>query len=105
MDWIKVTPETMPPDMERLIVTMIIDGEKMTIGNVRYRGECWEIEEFLIHKWLYIKPELITHWMLMPAPAEDELHDNILTPHLIDITTSRDLDVGHCLGGSIKCIC
>lgn len=71
MDWIKVTPETMPPDMERLMVTMIVDGKKTTIGNVRRRGQFWEIEEFLIHKWLYIKPELITNWMLMPKPAED----------------------------------
>lgn len=71
MTWIKVTPETMPPEMERLMVTMIVDGEKTTIGNVRRRGQFWEIEEFLIHKWLYIKPELITHWMLMPKPAED----------------------------------
>ena len=44
MDWIKVTPETMPPDMEPVMVTLMFsdaDG-KFVWADARYNGVKWE---------------------------------------------------------------
>lgn len=44
MDWIKVTPETMPPDMEMVMVTLAHNGEYHLEERVRWNGEkgYWE---------------------------------------------------------------
>ena len=45
MDWIKGTPETMPPDMEPVMVTVRVnDGGKQTWVDVRYNPEYKEWE-------------------------------------------------------------
>ncbi len=71
MDWIKATPDTMPPDMNPLLVTMNLNGEKTVFGPVRKRGDIWEAKYFDRDSWLFIRGEVITHWQLMPEPAED----------------------------------
>ena len=70
MDWIKCT-DRMPPDMEPVIVTMLVNGEKQVYGNVRRKGDLWQINGLVVDRWLFIRGEMITHWMLMPKPAED----------------------------------
>lgn len=85
MDWIKVTPETMPPDMEPVIVTVEEGGKKYTIADVRYNPDCgWmvlsdcsgsccstlkEVKED--GYWEWIGNCKVTHWMPYPDPAED----------------------------------
>ena len=76
MDWIKVTPETMPPSGMMLIVTIEINGKRMVEYDVAWNERKKE--------WAWVKfgknPEYIslknsnvkvTHWMPMPSPAED----------------------------------
>ena len=81
MGWIKVTPETMPPHMERVLVT-IFDTKlqrRFTIGDAWYdkAENGWFIRT-------YEKPNSdgcsiayaiqivnVTHWMPLPPPAED----------------------------------
>lgn len=92
MDWIKVTPETMPTDMVPVMVTILQRFCKYDEGNLHYspfvagpyrrnRGE-WEyrlsgcITETSDGEWGTIhqgtdEREIVTHWMPMPKPAED----------------------------------
>ncbi len=69
MDWIRLTPESMPPDMKPLLVTVDVNGEKTVFGPVRKRGEFWEYKYLGGERWLFINKKLITHWQLMPEPA------------------------------------
>ena len=77
MDWIKVTPETMPPDMEPVIATIQDkrDGERETCSDVRYNSECkkWEVlMECYTGYWDEFGEFIeVTHWMPYPEPAED----------------------------------
>lgn len=84
-NWIKVTTETMPPDMEPVIVTVEEGGKKYTIADVRYNPDCgWtvlsdcsgsccstlkEVKED--GYWEWIGNCKVTHWMPYPDPAED----------------------------------
>lgn len=72
MDWIKVTPETMPPDMEPVLVTTEYDGKRGVIADVRYNPKYgWEVlTDALGDYWEDIR-EKVTHWMPFPEPAED----------------------------------
>jgi len=77
MGWIKVTPETMPPDMEEVIATIRDgDGKKHVYGNIRWNS-CYNEFEILSSGyedyWVSAcdEDETVTHWMPYPAPAED----------------------------------
>lgn len=76
MDWIKVTPETMPPDMEPVMVTgRVNDGGKQTWVDVRYNPEYkeWEwLADAVGDYWEGLgKDYEVTHWIPYPEPAED----------------------------------
>lgn len=79
MDWIKVTPETMPPDMEPVFVSITHDFGKGKIGRwtlaqIRYNPQKgWEYQcDAYNNEWFYCSnPREITHWMPYPDPAED----------------------------------
>lgn len=70
MAWIKCT-DRMPPDMEPVMVTAVVDGEKWVHCNVRRNGPTWQVHGIVYDRWLFIHGEMITHWMPMPSPAED----------------------------------
>ena len=78
MDWIKVTPETMPPDMEPVIVTVKIpeNGKHKD----KERKEVWAEIYLENGSWMYDANDgeheiwdkaVVTHWMPMPKAAED----------------------------------
>lgn len=78
MDWIKVTPETMPPDMETVIVTVKIpeNGKHKD----KERKEVWAEIYLENGSWMYDANDgeheiwdkaVVTHWMPMPKAAED----------------------------------
>lgn len=95
MDWIKVTPETMPPDMEPVLVMErqacwdddkgYVFGKPFVACPYRYNKTkgIWEFrlsnryaetqagiwEEFYEEDWE--KGKHITYWAPMPKPAED----------------------------------
>lgn len=72
MDWIKVTPDTMPPEGEEVLVTVDNYGySKETLGGATYT----EYSGWMVlcgsdegAEPIYGK---VTHWMPYPAPAED----------------------------------
>lgn len=77
MDWIKVTQETMPPDMESVFASVIDeDGDKVLYPECRWNSwrKIWEYpkewygwDEVV---WLRVIGT-VTHWMPYPDPAED----------------------------------
>lgn len=72
--WIKVTPETMPPDDDTVIVTVEHpSGDRYIYTEARFdkdRGK-WEWPyEAGADYWEDIE-EKVTHWMPFPKPAED----------------------------------
>ena len=73
-NWFKVTPETMPPDMEPVIVTVRgNEGGKLTWVDVRYNPEYQEWEQLsdsVGDYWEGLgKDYEVTHWMPYPEPA------------------------------------
>lgn len=73
MEWIKVTPETMPPDMESVIVTAEYKSMRYVLTECRWNSErkCFEIPfDDCIDYWEDVDDK-ITHWMPIPEPAED----------------------------------
>lgn len=81
-NWIKVTPEAMPPDMEPVIGTIEkLNGERLTYPMCRYNKEAqkWEIADVDYYAsgadyWEPVEWDIggrITHWMPYPDPAED----------------------------------
>ena len=73
MGWIKVTPETMPPDMEPVIVTAVWRGEKRVETDVYRESGFWKRDYDSMDGGGtdYYSDDEITHWMHMPKPAED----------------------------------
>lgn len=77
MDWIKVTPETMPPDMEPVMVTVKRAGKKKVLSNYRYlkEYEAWQFQDKMFEEWTpmnsVFRGMTVTHWKPMPSPAED----------------------------------
>lgn len=78
MDWIKVTPETMPKNGQHVIATIFrIDGKKDVEPFVRHYNGQWEIIEYDSIYWQPIRLDgtdrylEVTHWMPYPDPAED----------------------------------
>lgn len=66
MDWIKVTPDTMPKEREEVFVNIKHkSGAKFSIPGVFWTGDCWANLSFPIRDFK------VTHWMPYPAPAED----------------------------------
>lgn len=73
MDWIKVTPDTMPPDMERVIVTVVGPLGKYIMKDIFFDKSAglWGYEDEAGYN-IYLNYTLnITHWMPYPEPAED----------------------------------
>lgn len=71
--WIKVTPDTMPPDMQEVIVTFENEKKERDVQlQARWNGKHghWE---FLGYDWEEVREPYykVTHWMPMPKPAED----------------------------------
>lgn len=73
MDWVKVTPETMPPNGECVFVTALneYDGQKMVIGEVAYTDGEWKLARMDDEDIFLPFGLTITHWAHYPAPAED----------------------------------
>lgn len=72
MKWIKVTPDTMPSEMEFVLVTAKYNsGERYTEAEVRYSKKYgWEyLADSMGGYWSDMRGE-VTHWMPYPAPAE-----------------------------------
>lgn len=86
MDWIKVTPETLPPDGEAVMVTVLYENgnrEVETQATLTYREVAKYKRKPKTRTWHYRNGDYdsweefgdwvkITHWMPIPAPAEDE---------------------------------
>lgn len=80
MEWVKISPDTMPPDMEPLIVSVRQDFGSGEIGkcvsqNVRYRTKNgWEyLVDSYNNKWSdFRNSNEITHWMKIPEPAQED---------------------------------
>lgn len=75
MDWIKVTPETMPTDNELVFVTCKNRyGKRYVLHDIVYSAEysCWKWgkEEYGNDYWPTLTDD-VTHWMPYPGPAED----------------------------------
>ncbi len=73
MDWIKVTPETMPPDMEPVFATVVdkYRTPQKSVWIMRNNNGVWEsfVEDDYFTKvdeWVKV-----THWAKWPEPAED----------------------------------
>lgn len=76
MCWIKVTPETMPPDGKTVMATVKFpDGTKHVFPEVRYGEDGWErLVDAINDYWIGIGFAIqgtVTHWMPCPEPAED----------------------------------
>ena len=77
MDWIKVTPETMPKRFEEVMATVKIDdaGRKRREFRpvVRWLGDDLGWEEYEAIEGVAWWPVIgeVTHWMRYPEPAED----------------------------------
>lgn len=73
MEWIKVTPDTMPPDMEPVMLTVEDEeGKRYTMSECRYNpsfGWEWAYDAGADY-WQTIR-EKVTHWMEYPYPAQD----------------------------------
>lgn len=80
MEWIKVTPETMPPDGEAVIVSVkhdFGDGHigKWTEANIRHtQGKGWEYlaNSYDNEWWYYSGGRDITYWAHMPEPVMED---------------------------------
>lgn len=81
MDWIKVSPETMPPDMEPIMVTVepwknqwlrYVPKRQVRYNESRNSYEIYQDDGFACG---WNRSELagdrITHWMRWPELAED----------------------------------
>lgn len=73
MNWIKVTPETMPLDRTLVLVTIVYDdGVKGVMPDCIWNGEYkkWErLYEAGTVYWSDLTEE-VTHWMPYPEPAD-----------------------------------
>jgi len=72
MNWTKVTPETLPPDGESVMVTVKYGKEKAVLLGKFCDGEFHRKSEFVDEYLPMPKTFKVTHWAAMPAPAEDE---------------------------------
>lgn len=76
-DWIRVTPETMPPDSSDVLVTLLgRDGGRWVFEQkVVYASGMFttENDSGYLNPIQYFVPDgtEVTHWMPYPAPAQD----------------------------------
>lgn len=71
MDWIKVTPETMPNERQYVLVTYIdCTGEKCVDPDCLFEDGKFKRYDF---RWEEYEEtdDIVTHWMPLPEPAED----------------------------------
>lgn len=68
MDWTKVTPETMPPDKENVLLTF--EG-RTTTGRYNKGTGYFEGLEYTGGYSEFYPQDGVTHWMPYPKPAED----------------------------------
>lgn len=87
MDWIKVTPETMPPENKRFQGIYIYKyqhavgvewEETIILDNIKRNGNEWMAygfplrnEEYKLMRWCKIRENCVTHWMLYTGPEEN----------------------------------
>ena len=74
LPWVKVSPNTMPLDMQRVIITVeYSDGNKEVLANCRWNQSIkrweWEIDAGA-GVWDDLEGT-VTHWMSTPEPADD----------------------------------
>lgn len=70
MSWIKVTPDTMPPDTSPVLVTVEAKYGRYIKPVARYCGT-WEwLADATGDYWEEIRSP-VTHWMPYPEPADD----------------------------------
>lgn len=70
MEWVKVSPETMPPSM---IPVFVSTDDGYVTADVRYNDKngCWEyLCDAMVPAWARIDDN-ITHWMLYPIPPSE----------------------------------
>lgn len=73
MGWIKVTPDTMPTPMQRVLVTIEDKyGYRFVGSDFRFVSlmQCWERLISFDGRWAIFNGN-VTHWMAYPDPAED----------------------------------
>lgn len=73
MSWVKVTPETMPKDYERVLVTCVdSQGYRFVVQDAFCEDGEWRVvKDWTVFMTEKIKNGVVTHWMPYPAPAED----------------------------------
>lgn len=73
MDWIKATPDTMPPDNQEVIATIKWRDEKIVeFGLYRKDNEwCQDYDDMDGGGTTYYLDDKVTHWMPYPKPAKD----------------------------------
>ena len=64
MTWIKITPETLPIEEQKVLLFDYDDKIQIGIKKGKYFYE-QEIREL-------VRVDLYTHWMALPAPPKDE---------------------------------
>lgn len=72
MDWIKVTPETMPVDLETVIVNVKLkNGENRVYHEARWnkKKNQWEMLDLSFEDWWRTNLN-ITHWFPYPESPE-----------------------------------
>lgn len=74
MKWVKISPETMPPERKPVLVTCVPDGED---GPFVWPHECcykdgywFEHREINMHQLCSEISKCFTHWCAMPDPAK-----------------------------------
>lgn len=75
-EWIKITPDALPPDMKPVLVTVEHqDGERQTLAEVRYNhlfGVWEELADSTNDFWSDLSDYVrVTHWAYYPQPAQD----------------------------------
>lgn len=73
MNWTKVTPDKMPPDMEMVMVTLSYNGESHFEERARWNGSKGYWERLRIigrNEWERFWSGEVTHWIPY-GPAED----------------------------------
>lgn len=75
-EWVRVTPETMPPDGAEILVTLQDRhaGRRVFESRVVYTGGMFTTENdsgYLNPLHYFVADETVTHWAFYPSPARD----------------------------------
>lgn len=73
MNWIKVTPETMPPENERVFATLVDceNNKEVEVVKLSVGGDYWLCMMYGALPARISDGIKVTHWMPYPKPAED----------------------------------